>query len=238
MIMSIPTGREKKRFVRDKFAAVTRRYDLLNSLLSCYVDHYWRWVTIRELREFTDGPILDLCAGTLPLSAEIVRQQPRLVVAVDFCYEMLHYGAERFQDTKTGAQIVPVCGDGEELPLPDGTFQGITVAFGVRNLSLPDKGLREMLRVLVPGGKLAILEFSRPRNLLFAPLYTFYLHRVLPFVAGIISGDEEAYTYLAKSIQSFYEPGVLASMMEEAGFREVSYRPLTMGIVTLYTGRK
>ncbi|MDL1959528.1 MAG: ubiquinone/menaquinone biosynthesis methyltransferase [Deltaproteobacteria bacterium] len=235
----IPTGKEKKRFVRDKFASVSRRYDLLNGLLSFYIDHYWRWVTTRELDEFKQGPILDLCAGTLSLSAEIVRQIERPVVAVDFCYEMLHYGAVQWKNgSKKAKHIVPVCGDGEYLPLHDLKFQGITVAFGVRNLSRPEQGLREMLRVLKPGGKLAILEFSRPKNPIFSPIYRLYLHKLLPFMAGVISGDKEAYRYLADSIQGFYEPDILAAMMRDAGFREVKHRSLTIGIVTLYTGRK
>jgi demethylmenaquinone methyltransferase/2-methoxy-6-polyprenyl-1,4-benzoquinol methylase len=235
----IPTGKEKKRFVRDKFASVSGKYDLLNKLLSFYIDHYWRWVTTREFDEFKQGLILDLCAGTMPLSAEIVRQIARPVVAVDFCYEMLRHGALQWENgSKKAKYIVPICGDGEYLPLHDLKFQGITIAFGVRNLSRPEQGLREMLRVLKTGGKLAILEFSRPKNRLFSPIYRLYLHQFLPFMAGIISGDKEAYRYLADSIQGFYEPEILAAMMKDVGFREVKHRPLTMGIVTLYTGQK
>ncbi len=235
----VPTGQEKKRFVQKKFAAVTRRYDLLNSLLSFYTDHYWRWKAARELRPYKKGPILDLCAGTLPLSEEIVRQGKRPVVALDFCLEMLEYGKEKVLQ-KPGKKdfIRPVCGDAERLPVTDDTFEGITIAFGIRNLSRPDIGLREMKRVLVKGGKLVILEFSRPKNPLFAPFYRFYLHKVLPFIAGTISGDKEAYDYLAASIQKFYEPEQLAAMMKEAGFTDVRYQPLTFGIVTIYTGLK
>lgn len=234
----IPSGKEKKLFVRNKFASVSRRYDLLNGLLSFYIDHYWRWVTTREFAEFKQGPILDLCAGTMPLSAEIVRQIERPVVAVDFCYEMLQHGKLQWKNgSKKPKCIVPVCGDGECLPLHDLKFQGITIAFGIRNLSRPEQGLREMLRVLKTGGKLAILEFSRPKNRFFSPIYKFYLHKLLPFVAGSISEDRDAYRYLADSIQGFYEPEILAAMMKDVGFREVRHRPLTMGIVTLYTGR-
>ncbi len=175
----------------------------------------------------------------MPLSAEIVKQVPRPVAAVDFCYEMLHFGAGQMKkDNKKAKYIIPVCGDGEDLPLPDLKFQGITIAFGVRNLSRPEQGLKEMLRVLKPGGKLAILEFSRPKNPLISLVYGLYLHRVLPFLAGIISGDREAYRYLADSIQGFYEPKVLAAMMRDVGFQDVKYRPMTMGVVTLYTGRR
>ncbi len=231
----IPTGKKKRQFVKNKFASVTKRYDLLNGLLSCYIDHYWRWATTQELDRSRGGPILDLCAGTLPLSLEIVRQTTLEVIAVDFCYEMLHHGTSRIRGKET-EYISPVCGDGENLPFPDQRFQGITVAFGVRNLSRVEQGLREMLRVLLPGGKLVILEFSRPKNPLISPIYRLYLHKILPFMAGILSGDREAYHYLAESIQGFYEPDVLAKMMEDIGFRQVRYRPMTMGIVTLYIG--
>ncbi len=235
---TVPAGKDKGKFVREKFASVTRRYDLLNTLLSLYIDHYWRWVTTRELSSYKRGPILDLCAGTLPLSCEIARQIPRPVISVDFCFEMLQYGMDQRLKSRAERRIFPVCGDGQELPLPDDTFEGITIAFGIRNLTSPQKGLQEMIRVLKPGGKLVILEFSRPKNPVFAPIYRFYLHKFLPFLAGFISGDQEAYTYLAKSIQAFYDPPELASMMEKEGFNAVKYRPLTMGIVTVYTGIK
>jgi len=133
---------------------------------------------------------------------------------------------------------MPVCGDGEMIPLADQSVWGVTVAFGVRNLSRTEQGLREMHRVLKPGGKLLVLEFSRPRHPLVRPVYNFYLNRILPAVAGLVSGDKEAYQYLASSIAAFYEPEELAGMMQRAGFGKVRYRPLTFGIVTLYTGVK
>ncbi len=225
----------KKYFVKDKFSSVSPKYDLLNSILSCYVDHYWRRIAARELTGFASGPILDLCAGTLPLSLELIRQHGCQVAAVDFCYDMLQFGASR---TKGREGINIICGDGEELPLPGKTFHGITVAFGVRNLGNLEKGLKEMFRVLKYGGKLVILEFSRPDNPLFRPIYKFYLHNILPFTAGIISGDKEAYRYLAESIDAFPAPKTVAKLMEKVGFRQVRYWPLTMGIVTIYTGRR
>lgn len=225
----------KKHFVKDKFSSVSPKYDLLNSILSCYVDHYWRRIAARELTGFSSGPILDLCAGTLPLSLELVRQHRCQVAAVDFCYDMLRFGAHRTKD-REGINII--CGDGEELPLPERTFQGITVAFGVRNLGNLEKGLKEMFRVLRYGGKLVILEFSRPENPVFRPIYRFYLHNILPLTAGIISGDKEAYRYLAESIDAFPAPDRVAGLMKKVGFRQVRYRPLTMGIVTIYTGRR
>ncbi len=233
------SAEEKKRFVRDKFASISKDYDFLNSLLSMKVDLYWRWVTTRELKEFPEGAILDLCAGTLPLSLELTRQAPaRNVVAIDFCEDMLLSGLKTLPDDERRDRITAVCGDGEEIPAASEKFWGVTVAFGVRNLARTEKGLAEMWRVLKPGGKLLILEFSRPRNPFFKPIYNFYLNKVLPKIAGLVSGDKEAYEYLASSIAKFYEPEELLAMMKVAGFSRQYCRPLTMGIVTLYIGIK
>jgi demethylmenaquinone methyltransferase/2-methoxy-6-polyprenyl-1,4-benzoquinol methylase len=230
---------EKKKFVRDKFSAISGRYDLLNSLLSMQIDRYWRWKTTRLLREFPGGPVLDLCAGTLPLSLELTRQaKKRRVLAVDFCEDMLKSGRHALPGDDRKDRIFPVCGDGEEIPAPSGTFYGCTVAFGVRNLARTRQGLGEMYRVLRPAGKLLILEFSRPTNPIVKPVYSFYLNRVLPWVAGLVSGDKEAYEYLASSIAGFYEPEELLSMMRDVGFTQVERKPLSFGIVSIYIGCK
>ena len=229
----------KKQFVREKFSSISRSYDLLNSLLSLQIDRYWRWRTTRLLREFPGGWVLDLCAGTLPLSLELTRQAPhRKVLAVDFCEDMLRAGVRTLPDDGRCERIFPVCGDGEVIPAPTASFWGCTVAFGVRNLSRTLEGLREMHRILRPGGRLLILEFSRPTNPVIKPVYNFYLNRVLPAVAGLISGDREAYQYLASSIAAFYEPADLMALMREAGFATVSRLPLTFGIVSVYMGIK
>jgi len=188
---------------------------------------------------FPDGAVLDLCAGTLPLSLELTRQAPaRQVVAIDFCEDMLRAGIKTLPSDGRRQRIFPVCGDGEKIPARDASFWGITVAFGVRNLGRTQDGLNEMHRVLRPGGKLLILEFSRPQNVIVKPVYRFYLNTVLPKVAGVVSGDKEAYEYLASSIAGFYEPEELLGMMKKAGFAEVSRRPLTFGIVSVYIGVK
>ncbi|WP_028319422.1 ubiquinone/menaquinone biosynthesis methyltransferase [Desulfobulbus elongatus] len=235
----IQSPEAKKKFVREKFSSISGRYDLLNSLLSLQIDRYWRWRTTRLLREFPDGWVLDLCAGTLPLSLELTRQaRARKVLAVDFCEDMLRAGATALPADNRRDRIVPVCGDGEVIPAPTSAFWGCTVAFGVRNLSRTLQGLREMHRVLRPGGKLLILEFSRPTNPIIKPIYTFYLNKVLPAIAGRISGDKEAYQYLASSIAAFYEPAELLAMMRKAGFATASRLPLTFGIVSIYIGIK
>jgi demethylmenaquinone methyltransferase/2-methoxy-6-polyprenyl-1,4-benzoquinol methylase len=233
------TPDEKKTFVKEKFSSISHKYDFLNSLLSFQIDRYWRWVTTRELKMFPDGAVLDLCAGTLPLSLELTRQAPaRQVVAIDFCEDMLRAGIKTLPSDGRRQRIFPVCGDGEKIPARDASFWGITVAFGVRNLGRTQDGLNEMHRVLRPGGKLLILEFSRPQNVIVKPVYRFYLNTVLPKVAGVVSGDKEAYEYLASSIAGFYEPEELLGMMKKAGFAEVSRRPLTFGIVSVYIGVK
>ncbi|MFP3984129.1 MAG: ubiquinone/menaquinone biosynthesis methyltransferase [Desulfurivibrionaceae bacterium] len=230
---------EKKRFVRRKFSSISHRYDLLNSTLSFLVDHYWRWRTVRELREFPSGRVLDLCAGTLPVARELARQAPaREVVAMDFCEDMLRAGINNRKSGRKALdhRIYPVAADGEKIAAKSGSFQGVTVAFGVRNLARTLEGLKEMARVLQPGGKLLILEFSRPDNPVIKPLYNFYLNRVLPRLAGLVSGDKEAYDYLASSIGGFYEPAELMAMMKDAGFRDIRRIPLTFGIVSIYRG--
>ena len=233
------TQDEKKQFVKEKFASISGRYDLLNSLLSLQIDRYWRWRTTRLLRAFPGGWVLDLCAGTLPLSLELTRQATyRKVLAIDFCEDMLRAGAKTLPADERKDRIFPVCGDGEIIPAPTSSFWGCTVAFGVRNLSRTLQGLTEMHRILRPGGKLLILEFSRPTNPLIKPIYSLYLNRILPVIAGLISGDKEAYQYLASSIAAFYEPEELLAMMREAGFAEVSRIPLTFGIVSIYIGVK
>ena len=230
---------DKKKFVRAKFSAISGRYDLLNSLLSLQIDRYWRWRTTRLLREFPGGWVLDLCAGTLPLSLELTRQaRDRKVLAIDFCEDMLRAGAKNLPNDDRNTRIYPVCGDGEILPAPSSSFWGCTVAFGVRNLSRTLQGLQEMHRILRPGGKLLVLEFSRPANPFIKPIYSLYLNHILPMIAGRISGDKEAYQYLASSIAAFYEPSELLAMMREAGFAKVSRTPLTFGIVSIYIGIK
>lgn len=233
------TPEEKKKFVREKFSSISRDYDFLNSLLSFNIDRYWRWVTTRMLSAYQEGTVLDLCAGTLPLSLELTRQAPaRQVLAVDFCEEMLLAGLKTKPADPRWQRIVPVCGDGEKIPARSESCWGITVAFGVRNLANTQDGLNEMHRVLKKGGRLLILEFSRPQNFLMKPLYNFYLNKILPKLAGLVSGDKEAYEYLASSIAKFYEPAELLRMMQAAGFNKPWRRPLTFGIVTIYVGEK
>jgi demethylmenaquinone methyltransferase/2-methoxy-6-polyprenyl-1,4-benzoquinol methylase len=231
---------QKKEFVKEKFSNISNKYDLLNSILSFGIDRYWRWYVAAELAntlKALNGPVLDLCAGTLPLSKEISRHfSKKTIVSVDFCQPMLFYGMERIGNTKKN--IKPVCGDALRLPFKADTFSAVTVAFGVRNFSDINKGIEEILRVLKTNGKLVILEFSNPENRIFSLFYKFYLNNVLPSFAGLISGDKDAYKYLASSINSFYKPAELKKILEHHGFVKTTLAPLTQGVVYIHTGIK
>ncbi|RWX46270.1 demethylmenaquinone methyltransferase [Candidatus Electrothrix aarhusensis] len=230
---------EKKEYVRRTFASISHKYDFLNSLLSLLVDRCWRWRTCRLLNDFPEGPVLDLCAGTMSLSRELARQAgKRQVFSMDFCENMLKAGVKKLQDDPCNPRIFPICGDGEAIPADGNLFCGCTVAFGVRNLVNIPMDLTEMYRVLQPSGRLLILEFSRPTNMLFKPLYTYYLHHIMPRIAGICVNDKKAYEYLAQSIALFYEPEELLALMREAGFIKVERKKLTLGIVSIYVGIK
>ncbi|MCI5144407.1 MAG: ubiquinone/menaquinone biosynthesis methyltransferase [Candidatus Electrothrix sp. AR3] len=225
--------------MRDTFSTISHKYDLLNSLLSLMIDRCWRWRTTRLLREFPQGPVLDLCAGTMPLSLELTRQaKERVVVSIDFCEDMLKAGVKNLPNDRRKARIFPICGDGEEIPAPSNTFWGCTVAFGVRNLADTSKGLSEMHRVLKPGGKLLVLELSRPTNPVIKPLYNCYLNHMLPRIASLCASSRKAYEYLAQSIAAFHEPEELLAMMCEVGFTHVERKTLTFGIVSIYIGVK
>ncbi len=230
---------EKKEYVRRTFASISHKYDFLNSLLSLLVDRCWRWRTCRLLKDSPESPVLDLCAGTMLLSLELTRQaKDRVVISIDFCEDMLKAGVKKMQDDPCSPRIFPVCGDGETIPAGGDIFCGCTVAFGVRNLVNIPKVFAEIYRVLQPEGRLLILEFSRPTNMLFKPLYAYYLHHIMPRIAGVCTNNKKAYEYLAQSIALFYEPGELLALMREAGFTKVERKKLTLGIVSIYVGIK
>ncbi len=231
-----PGSETRRSYVRSMFTAIAPRYDLLNHLLSLNIDRGWRRraITRLEWRAAPQGTYLDLCAGTLDLAAELAGQEGfgGNVVGADFVVPMLRLGRGKAQALR------PVGADALELPFPDATFEGCTIGFGVRNLVDIDAGVGEMARVLKPGARLVILEFSTPAAWPMRPLYLFYFRHILPRVGRAVSGHTTAYTYLPGSVEEFAEPAELRATMERHGFGNVRQEPLTFGIATLHWGSR
>jgi len=214
-------------YVRDAFARIADRYVLTNHVLSCGADIWWRKAVAARVRRCKPGHLLDVASGTGDLALEIQNQCPDCeVIATDFCAEMLAHAAHRGLHKTTVA-------DALNLPFADATFDVITVAFGLRNMADYPAALREMRRVLRPTGQLFILDFSLPAGLL-RPLYRFYLHRILPRVAGWLTGQRDAYEYLGGSIEAFPSGTAMSNLLGNCGFVETSATPLTGGVVSIY----
>ncbi len=228
--------------IREMFARVAPRYDLLNHLLSLNFDRRWRGAVARHFRAVLARPearVLDLCCGTGDLALALSRVGPATIIGADFCHPMLERAREKFSRQRPpGRAPLPTEADALRLPFPDSAFDLVTIAFGFRNLADYDAGLREIFRLLRPGGEVGLLEFSEPQGRLFGPVYRFYFRRVLPLLGGAISGDRAAYTYLPDSVKKFPCPEELAAWMQEVGFHDVSFRRFTGGVVCLLTGRR
>lgn len=232
------SGRDKRAYVRAMFSDIAPRYDLLNHLLSLNVDRAWRRRAIRALgwQRTPAGRYLDLCAGTLDVAAELSLRPgfSGTVVGADFAEPMLRAGRGKGRP----ASVAPVAADALALPLPAESCDGAIVAFGVRNLADLDAGLREVWRVLRPGARFVILEFSTPRVALVRSIYNLYFHRILPRIGGWISGNRAAYRYLPKSVEHFPSANELARRLSEAGFRDVRWTPQTLGIAAIHVGTR
>jgi len=226
--------------VQAMFGEIARRYDLLNHVLSLSLDGGWRRRAALETRPAKPLRVLDLCGGTGDLSVALaqVDDPPGLVVCCDFSHPMLALAGPKFARKGLGDRCATVEGDALRLPFRDGSFDAVTIGFGVRNLADMNAGFREMLRVLAPGGRLVVLEFSRPTGPVLSRLYGFYLKTVVPRLGGGASGRRGAYVYLARTIGEFPAPDLLAGMIRETGFAAVGWRPLTFGIVCLHTALK
>ena len=239
--MSSPELLDKREVrIRRMFGQIAPWYDFLNHALSLNIDKRWRRKTTRLVppQPAEAGPILDLCTGTGDLALAYARASNGAVpiVGADFCHEMLVRASEKAAKAPC---IRFVEADAQALPFPDNTFQIVTVAFGLRNVTDTDRGLAEMVRVARPGGRIAILEFSRPRNRVFGPLFTFYFRHVLPRVGQLLSRSaENAYKYLPESALRFPDYEALAEKMRVHGLLDVHFTPFTFGIATLYTGVK
>ncbi|MGD0907986.1 MAG: bifunctional demethylmenaquinone methyltransferase/2-methoxy-6-polyprenyl-1,4-benzoquinol methylase UbiE [Candidatus Acidiferrales bacterium] len=227
--------------VREMFGRIASRYDLLNHLLSLDIDKIWRrrvGKRFSAILQNTNSRVLDLCCGTGDLAFAFRKQAPQgaEIIGSDFVPEMLVRA--RAKANASGVKIEFMEGDALSLPFGDESFDLVSCAFGFRNLANYERGLLEILRVLKPGGAIAILEFAEPRGKVFGALYRFYFRHVLPLLGGWISGNASAYSYLPRSVSKFPSPEQLQSRFEHAGFTGVKFHRWTGGIVTLHTGRK
>jgi demethylmenaquinone methyltransferase/2-methoxy-6-polyprenyl-1,4-benzoquinol methylase len=238
-VVSAPPLDKREPRIRRMFGAIAPWYDTLNHLLSLNLDRAWRRRTVRLVPPEGDGPVLDLCTGTGDLALEYHRAgRGRVrVVGADFCHPMLTRAVAKARRARAGVTYVEA--DAQRLPFADNTFQITCVAFGLRNVTDTDRGLSEMIRVTQPGGRVAVLEFSKPRHPVFGRLYRWYFRRVLPAVGNALSrSPDAAYRYLPDSVLEFPDGAELAALMERHGLAGVRYYPFTLGIATLYAGRK
>jgi len=227
--------------VRDMFAQIAPRYDLLNHVLSLGIDIRWRRKVVRRLRLDSSLPVLDCCTGTgdlaLMLAEKLNGRAP--VIGSDFCPPMLELARKKHTAKHAAREVSFIEADSQALPFEDDKFQAVTVAFGLRNVQDTELGIREMLRVCAPGGQVAVLEFSQPTAPGLKQLYQFYFRHVLPRVGqSLAKNDKSAYEYLPNSVIQFPSGRALAARMEEAGLRNVTVTPYTFGIASLYLGDK
>jgi demethylmenaquinone methyltransferase/2-methoxy-6-polyprenyl-1,4-benzoquinol methylase len=236
------------RQVREMFSRIAPRYDLLNHLLSMRFDVAWRKRLARSFRSLLARPnteVLDLCCGTGDLALALAAEAGRngnaggaRIWGADFAHPMLVRACQKVQGPGNVAAVQFLEADALHVPFADQTFDLITTAFGFRNLANYEAGLAEFLRVLRPGGSLAILEFTEPQGALFGGLYRFYFRHVLPRLGGMVSGNAQAYSYLPSSVERFPPPAELAGLMERVGFHEVAWERWTGGIVAVHTARR
>lgn len=238
-----PTGtaseEQAARWVRGMFGRVAHRYDLMNRLMTGYLDQSWRAHTVRRVAHVMRRPgaiALDLCCGTGDIAIALERESGVPVAAMDFCHPMLVEANRKF--SQRGLRSVTAEADGLRLPLRDASFDLITIGFGFRNFTNYRGGLEELLRVLKPGGVLAVLELSTPPNRSLATLANAFSHRVLANLGALLTGSKDAYEYLPESIRRFPAAEELAEEMRQVGYREVSFERLTFGLVALHVGQK
>lgn len=227
----------KREQVERMFDAISPKYDLLNRLFSLGIDQGWRRRVVRMLQAEPVRDLLDVATGTADL-AILGSKAAKQVTGVDISEGMLAHGRIKVEQKGLTHQVTLLQADSAALPFPDGSFDAVTVAFGVRNFEDLERGLREMLRVLRPGGRLIVLEFSKPQRTPMRQLFRFYFHRVMPFVGRLVSKDNAAYTYLPKSVDAFPEGPRFVELLTRSGGREAIARPLTGGIASIYSARR
>jgi len=226
--------------IQAMFNAVAPRYDFLNRILSIGYDRYWRKVAVNQFGNISNKTFLDVATGTADIALEIAKRHPSAlqVIGMDFSQTMLKLGRNKINENNMVKEIPLIPATAENIPLKDQIFDGAITAFGVRNFSDAQKGLLEMYRVLKPNGKIVVLEFSFPKYKLLKWLYRLYFEKILPITGRIISGHKTAYSYLPISVANFPQGEAFKELLENSGFKKVSLKTLTLGIVTLYTGIK
>lgn len=228
---------ERNRAIGEMFSTIAPRYDFLNRLLSFRRDRYWRRAAVAEMVPARSGRHLDAATGTADVALEIFRQKGdgARVAGADISIPMMRIGRGKAARRGLAGRMAFVAAPCEALPFRDAAFDSVSIAFGIRNVADRAAALAEMCRVVRPGGRVVVLEFSQPKSPLFGSVYRFYFSSVLPRLGGIFS-KRSAYTYLPESVRNFPPPDEFAAMMRAAGCRHVRIRPLTLGIVTLYVG--
>jgi demethylmenaquinone methyltransferase / 2-methoxy-6-polyprenyl-1,4-benzoquinol methylase len=228
----------KKVQVAKMFDAISGKYDFLNHFLSLGIDIRWRRKAIRLFANSKPKSILDVATGTGDFAIEALKLNPEKVIGVDISEGMLDIGKKKMTSNGYDSIIELMIGDSENLPFQENKFDAVIVAFGVRNFENLEKGLKEMLRVMKPGGRVVILEFSKPRVFPMKQLYSFYFKYILPKIGKIFSRDSSAYTYLPESVQAFPDGDDFLSILSRLGYKNATCQPLTFGISSLYTATK
>jgi len=231
-----PKGKKEK--VKGMFNDIAFRYDFLNHFLSAGIDKRWRTKVRKHLAAFHPKEILDVATGTGDLAIELAKLHPEKITGIDIATGMLDIGKEKISKKNLEKTITLLEGDSENLQFGDKSFDAVTVAFGVRNFENLERGLSEMTRVLKPGGHVVVLEFSKPKRFPFRQVYNAYFRYILPSVGKMISKNEEAYSYLPESVQTFPEDKAFLNKLEKAGLKKTGQLRLTFGIATMYYGIK
>ncbi|MFN4007442.1 MAG: bifunctional demethylmenaquinone methyltransferase/2-methoxy-6-polyprenyl-1,4-benzoquinol methylase UbiE [Chitinophagaceae bacterium] len=238
----VPDGSSKlnkKQQVAEMFNSIAFRYDFLNRFLSAGIDIQWRKKAIAQLKTLQPQMVLDVATGTADVALMTYDLlKPSKIIGIDISEGMLSLGREKIAKKGLSNTIELFTGDSEKINYPDCTFDAVTVAFGVRNFENLELGLAEMLRVLKPGGKLVILEFSRPKQVGFKSLYNLYMNIVAPRVGKMFSKNKGAYAYLNESVQAFPERENLVTIMKQVGYQQTYFKPLSLGICCIYCGSK
>ncbi len=236
---SAPAPGERRRWVRDAFHRISRRYDLVNHLLSGGAHVLWKRAAVRSSALPPGGVGLDICSGTGDLLLRMARAvgPSGRVIGIDFAPGMLEVAARRAA-RQGRPRVVLICADAEALPIAGSTGDAVTISFGLRNVAHPQRALAEFCRVLRPGGRLVILEFGLPRSRALRALYDIYLRVVIPRLGGWLSGRPDAYRYLHDSIQSWPDPDALAGLIRQAGFEDVRYCVYSAGVAVLHVAIK